>query len=363
MEAGKAALLANLVAMDQCIADVTRKVNEVMQVIWQYGQTTIAELTEEKRKLEENIQRSIAEVEGSLYEDTPNLQEPLSGLLREYEEAERGSLQLFAYAISPQEVPTPLSSLLAYTLTATLANALVRLYKNSLLTLDVCTGIKREFRLSASVSEIYRYCLVSKASLIAVGGMKAISISLNNADVTQLQPPKVEHAHPGVIAVAQEVYVFGGNYPNCEKLSRDLVWSNLPSMNKARHSFSPCLYRGEIYLASYESLDIEVFSLKTASFRVLPVRFPANSNNSTSFIIGDLLTIITCNKQLAELDLGAGTGFSVTALPLREITNILHSHPPVAIGKKVYWFSAFTGDLITYDLQAKTLQEESITLS
>ena len=95
----------------------------------------------------------------------------------------------------------------------------------------------------------------------------------------------------------------------------------------------------DLYLASSESRDIEVFSLKAVSFRVFSIPFPAISNSSTSFIIGDLLTIITCYGELAELDLGAGSSFRTSTLAV---------------------FSAFTGDLATFDLETKTLTEASI---
>lgn len=362
IESGKATLLSNLEAMDRCIADVTQKVNEVIQVIWDYGQTTVAELTEKRRKLEESMKLSIAEAEGSLYEDTPNLQTPLSGLLREYTESNHSSLQLFSYAISPQVLPTPLPSLLTYSLSTNPAvpDKLVRLYKDSLLILDVLTGVKQEFHLPVSIYPIHRYCLISSISLILVGGKETFFISLSNADISKLQPPNVGHFHPGMLAVKQEVYVFGGNCSNCEKLSIDLVWSNLPNMRQERHAFSPCLYEMEIYLASSDSSDIEIFSLNTASFRLFPISYPAIKNNSISFIFDKTFTIITCNRQKAELDLGTGSSFVINTLALRETNNILHSHSPVVIGKKVYWFSAFTGDLTTYDIETKTLTEESV---
>lgn len=362
METGKAALLSNLEAMDRCIADVTQKINEVIQVIWYYGQTTVAELTGEKLKLEETIQRSIAEAERSLYDDTPSLQTPLSGLLREYEEFKSNSLQLFSYSINPQELPTPLSSLFTYSLSTnpTITEKLVRLNGNSLLILDVATGMKRKFLLSVPVSNKYRYCLVSPTTLIAVGGREAISVNLDYANVVNLPPPNAEHTQPGVIAAKQEAYVFGGLCPNCEKLSRDMVWNNLPKMSKARGAFIPCLYEKEIYIASPESQDIEIFTLNTASFRVFSIPFPALTNSSISLFVGGVFTIISGSRQIAEL-VGTESSFRIHPLTVRVIYNVAPSHPPVVIGKKAYWFSAFTEDLTTYDSDTKTLKEEHIS--
>lgn len=356
VEAGKALLLRNLEAMDHCMAEFTQKVNDLINVIWQYGQTTIAQLTEEKATLERDIRESISEAERTLYEDNPILQEPFTALLKEYVDSRPNSLQLFSYQISSSELPVPLTSCLKYSV-STSQRHLYRLYKNSLLIFDIATEATRQISLEATFPPESRYCFPSSTTLVSIGGKDVTSINLTTFKVAQHQQLASNHAFPGLIAINQETYVFAGMTVSCEKLRADFTVCQLPCMKIAVDGFSPCKYGDEVYLPEYRLKNIEVFSLTKCAFRTLPLQLPNIQNNSVAFFSSETLFILTCNSQLAFMMLSQDSAFTNSTLQLSNSNSGQGACPPTVLGGKAYWFAAHSGDLVIFDLEAKTVAE------
>lgn len=357
IEAGKAALLRNLRTVDQCIAELSEKVNEIIAAVREYERTQRAELQQKRAELERAIERSVEEAELTLYEDFPGLKEPFTSLLREY--MEPASVKAFSYQISTEKLPLPLSTCLRYSFSTDPkpSEQLYRLFKNSLLTYDISTGSTHHIALKHTFPSQSRYCFPSPTTLISIGGKEVISINLTTFHVTHHSQLESVHNHPGLIAICREVYIFGGYTTLCKKIRADFSIRRLPERKIEIGGFSPCRYRDEVYLPTYQTEHIELFSLITCAFRTLPLKLPHISNCSISFISSKTLITLSCSYQLSLVDLSGDSASTSSALQLGDSNSAQGACPPVAVGGKVYWFAAWTGDLVTFDIETKTVTE------
>lgn len=188
------------------------------------------------------------------------------------------------------------------------------------------------------------------------------SINLSTFQLTQHNKLKSQHDYPGVIAINQEVYIFGGDTVVCEKLKADFTICNLPDMTEEVSGFSPCKYLDDVYLPAYETEYIEAFSLITCIFRTLPLKLLNISNCSISFISSKTLITITCEQQLLWVDLSGDSAAShSSSLQLKDTNSGQGACPPVEMGGKVYWFAAWSGDLVTFDIETRTITELKFT--
>ena len=346
IEAGQVALLSNLKAIDQCLAEAC-----------EMGETAeIAELREKRGELESAIQRSVEEAEWTVYEDFPYLKQPFTVLLRDYADLQSAALQVFSYEISREKSLGSLSYSLTY-LNTSPPEQLYRLFKDSLLLYNLSTDSTRTISLSSTFSNESRYCFPSPNTLISIGGIDVVSVDLTSFQLTQHNRLESPHSYPGLIAINQETYIFGGETVRCEKLRADYTSSPLPDMKVVMDGFSPCRYRDEVYLPAYQTNYIEVFSLITYAFRTLRLQLPNITDNSVSFISAETLFILTCSHQFAYIVLSCDSVFTTSTLQLKDSNSGQAACPPVLIGHRVYWFAAWTGDLVTFDLETKTVTE------
>ena len=91
-------------------------------------------------------------------------------------------------------------------------------------------------------------------------------------------------SYAGVVKVKNCVYVFGSRTPalrSCEVLDRGL-WRSLPDITRSRAAFTPCEYKGDLYLPDDRTFDfgsLEIFSLARQQFRTVQceVQRPRNT--------------------------------------------------------------------------------------
>lgn len=159
---------------------------------------------------------------------------------------------------------------------------------------------------------------VSGTEVLCVGTYPTSS-SVSSVDTCTLSIRREEPMHesrncPGVLRVEGFVYVFGG-YANgyeaasCEKFCvSSRVWKSLPDMNRPRAYFSPALHQRDIVLVdpTQDQHDIARFHLDTETYSISSVSFPDTFGSGVSFILEDVLVILSGN-QIANWDIGSET--------------------------------------------------------
>lgn len=102
------------------------------------------------------------------------------------------------------------------------------------------------------------------------------------------------------------LYVFGGDNPDnlcsSECFSLDSSrWEQLPDMFIPRRSFTPALYKEDIYLTGGGGSlrTIEVFHIAIMDYDALPIALPYVDSLTCSLVIGTRLVILTRQKMLS----------------------------------------------------------------
>lgn len=102
------------------------------------------------------------------------------------------------------------------------------------------------------------------------------------------------------------LYVFGGDNPHNLASSEcypfhSSRWEQLPDMFIPRRSFTPALYKEDIYLAGGGGSlrTIEVFHIALMDYDALPVALPYVDSLTCSLVVGTRLVILTRQKMLS----------------------------------------------------------------
>ena len=96
-EQGEDELMANLKLIGDCQKELTSVINDLTKKLSTFLAQNIAKLQKLKVELETDINEAVTEVEGCIYQDSPDLQKPLARLLWSYSS---GTLKLFTYQVS-----------------------------------------------------------------------------------------------------------------------------------------------------------------------------------------------------------------------------------------------------------------------
>ena len=109
-------------------------------------------------------------------------------------------------------------------------------------------------------------------------------------------------------------------------------------MHYPRSSFTPCVFKALLYLASTWAKDhraVESFSPHTETFTILPVSLPAELQldcASVAFVSGGELLVLTEKRQMARWKIGNKGSFRVSATD----RGCWSHHPPLIVGAEVY---------------------------
>lgn len=225
-----------------------------------------------------------------------------------------------------------------------------------------------EAKLERSFSRASVPCLIASDVVMYVGDFpdyspKVFAVDLTTYKITSLPDMRVGRGWPGVILYEGDAYVFGGNSPqlaSAEKFSiSENQWHPIPDMNYARYSFTPALYKEEIYLADCMILSkvIEVFDPLKCLYRELPVRLPALGNHSVSFVIKNEFYFISYQFNLGKLLLSPlAEAFAVTSIIEESGSKAYSGCPPVIVGDYAYFANYVEGTLTQFDSREGTLK-------
>jgi hypothetical protein len=192
---------------------------------------------------------------------------------------------------------------------------------------------------------------------------EAFAVNLVSFQVTELPQMGEARGWPGAILYANYVYVFGGNIElllSVEKYSIQANrWVAVPDMIEGRFSFTPCLYKDEIYLADCNSgrRVIEAFDPQKEVYRQLSVRLPPLGTHSVSFIINDDFYFISYQYSLGTLRLKPlAAEFRVKNVSNDATSTPYSGCPPLVYGAYVYYANYIEGTLIRFDAKRSRLE-------
>jgi hypothetical protein len=241
--------------------------------------------------------------------------------------------------------------------------------KNSTLRIyNLDSRLVKEGQLARSFSTAAVPCLIASDVVLYIGGYppytaEVFAVSLITYGVTALPQMKEARGWPGVIQYEDFMYVFGGNSPQLLSVEKYAIktnlWFSVPNMAEGRYSFTPCLYKDEIYLADCMSGEkiIEVFDPQKEIYRQLNVQLPPIGNHSVSFILNDDFSIISYQFSLGTLCLKPlAAAFNVRTVVPDATSKGYSGCPPVVLGTYVYYANYVEGSLTRFDAEQLTLK-------
>ena len=185
---------------------------------------------------------------------------------------------------------------------------------------------------------------------------RVFRVNLASGNCKELASMSTKRRFPGVIRYGAFIYVFGsGDRPilsTCEKYSVALnSWTPLPNTHTGKWAFAPCLCGTRIYLpcTTKDFASFEVFDPKSDLLEALPIVLRDQLDGSVSFLVRDVIYVLTCSGQVGKLGLKQGT-WEVVTTKLAEETNALSSAVPLVHLGKVYWSNYSKGTLVKFNL-------------
>ena len=205
---------------------------------------------------------------------------------------------------------------------------------------------------------------VSRSVVICIGGKDTAEVASLNVEtriVTRLPPMYCVRGSPGVVKLADLLYIFGGTADE-DNLVQSEIYSlgrrpsrELPNMQYARSMFSACLHGTEVLLPGGEAQIIESFSISTETYTALPVRFPFGAMASVSVIVdGEMVSLFLLN-QMARWRVGSPETFCVQ--PIHSVSSgaMVYSGGPAVVYNNKLYFPDVTGNLSIYDIHQNTM--------
>lgn len=171
--------------------------------------------------------------------------------------------------------------------------------------------------LDSSVS----YVQLDRNRLLCVGTENKSSIvylvELPSLQFSRLLPQSTPRSNTGLVKVKAHIYAFGGdNLRSCEKMEIETKhWTHCGNMTHPRNSFTPCLFRSLIYLASNQLIAVETFDPESETFAVLPVSIPPTKEKkaSVTFIYnGELCYLDSYSQRMARWKIDTEREFRIT---------------------------------------------------
>lgn len=213
-------------------------------------------------------------------------------------------------------------------------------HRESMELYDFNTHSITQHKLPACVDSGY---LQVDGSTVLIVGEKVMKLDLLTLQTTPLASLLFPRDYVGVALVGNVVFAFGGydddSMTVCEKSSISPThWTSVPPMHYARACFTPCAFKGLLYLAATAARDhraVESFSPCTETCTVLPVSLPPEIElgcGSVAFAAKGELLLLTLSKQMARWEIESESCFYVSAVD-RECYS---QHPPLFVGSVVY---------------------------
>ena len=245
---------------------------------------------------------------------------------------------------------------------------LVPAVKNSTLRVyDLDHRTVTEGQLTRTITTASVPVMINYEVVMYVGGHPPYTSDVCSVNIVTFQVTVLRHmlearGWAGVIKYTEFVYVFGGNNPQLASAEKYDIerkrWIWVPGMRHARYSFTPALYKKEIYLADcmINPKVIEVFNPYSETYRELEVVLPQYGTHSLSFVLDSEFYLISYTFQGGKLPLEPQpTAFlDISLTHINKAMGYLGS-PPLILEKMVYFAHYTEGILTVYDVERQTL--------
>lgn len=291
--AGKEELLANIAALDRCVEEFCRSVDDSIAFLAKYRADFMAQMKEWKQQFHTEIDTAVHEVEEALMQEAPKLLNPLSKALWN---ATHGSLALFKYNISPPSLPELMQqwveteNLLSDLLVVEVAQLPIAVLPTRVVLFDVeaetwkpLVQLSEEISIDGSCSVIF----IGENKIFICGGGEGHGLTfpaayiVDNGNVTAVASMATARrlACLAYDAKACCVYVFGGvtqvkKKPDAMLKSAESFvlktqkWTSLGEMSEPRLCITACWVDSIIYLCGGGPKTIETFTPSTGHFTV-----------------------------------------------------------------------------------------------
>lgn len=291
--AGKEELLANITALDRCVEEFCRSVDDSIAFLVKYREDFLKQMREWKRQFQSEIEIAVPEVEESLMQEAPKLGNPLSKALWN---ATQGSLALFKYNITPPSFPelmqqwveteNLLSDLMVVEVDqhpiAVLPTRIV-LFDTNAETWKPLVQLSEEISIDGSCSSVF----IGENKIFICGGGEGHGVTFPTAYIVDngnvMAVANMNSARRlaclAYDAKACSVYVFGGVTQVKKKpdamlksaegfILKTQKWTSLGDMSEPRLCITACWVDSIIYLCGGGPKTIETFTPSTGHFTV-----------------------------------------------------------------------------------------------
>lgn len=335
----------SILEVDRAISELSTKVQEIIDSLVALRDTEVEQLQELKATLEREVPLGLEEVERSLSEERPLLTTQFGPLFRECTQRTT-PLRLFTYRL---EVCSSLPLHFHFNLESQqlLPGSFAGVHQDHAFLYDIeSQKITRRF-LGENFGVAGSYVSLDQDRLLCVGAQPASSsvklLDLRSYKLTSLPSLSISRYAAGVGKLNSRIYVFGGaNASNqglrsCEAMRlSDKCWTSAGSMTHPRGAFTPCLFRSLLYLVSCwtcSNRSVETFNGDTEVYTVLPITLPPLTLDagSVAFLHSEELCVLTDRKQMLRWKIGTEQEFrlSCTGEALRL------SQQPLVVGSQV----------------------------
>lgn len=414
---GKEVLMENIQRLDVCIEEFAAKIQGVMNCLSAYWTERNAFLLQTREELIAAIMEATQEAEASLYQDSPELHNPLTEALRGAAQ-DKGPLKLFEYSIDEAAYPASLNGLLVVRngLVEAASPVLPIIMNNQLLLYNLREGTKQTSLTHPNLA------FNDEASICQVSPQLYLAMHLHNVlllDVELKQAMKKQHslrsrAWAGLARYGCFVYAFGGRgEKSAERYDVAMnLWTPLPEMQKERCMFNPALHGESAYLidtcgnignpcscqicheeSGYNAMGppwqvnplaqlqaqafyCEVFTFSSQQFSLLGVSLPGSGlvSRSVAFVSEGELLVFTETGDWHSWKLGSeATVFTVPQVKLQDFafrsaqgkydsyTPVqATSSSPVTYGGRLFWLNHTIGQITSYDIRTREVSYKAL---
>ena len=318
----------SLLEVDRAISELDAKVQEMIDSLVALRATKVEQLQVLKATLAREVPLGLEEVERTLPEERPLLTTQFGPLFRECTQR-TAPLRLFTYSL---EACSPLALLhFRFQLEATqqlLPASFAGVYHDQAFLYDVGTEKITRKTLSVNFGTAGSYIHLDRERLLCVGAQPASSavylLDLHSFQISTLPSLSTPRYAAGVGKLNSRLYAFGGANTSNQGLRSyetlhlsDKHWTNLGSMTHPRGAFTPCHFRGLLYLVSCwtcSNRSVETFNPDTQLCTVLPIILPPLilDAGSVAFVYSEELCVLTERKQMLRWEMGTEQEFRIS---------------------------------------------------
>ena len=340
-------------------------------MLWRVAQSTLQSLRTAEKVVQRLIETCMKVIEPYRYQwkiETGNkLEQLLSYSNFANVELMKSDFQLFTYTLHPEQVLSPLQSVLEYQHYEGLLASVKHLYYliprstrllaysvPSTIPLDVTVQMKSKFKSFSS------WCEFTPGVLCVTGGYKhsaakgvyfreAKLINLTLMVVTPMPDMNVERCRHALLAIKGSIYAFGGYndayLKSIEKFDTSVEeWVETGSLSEAKDCVSAAIWQDKVYLVGYGSKKIEIFDPNTCTTTLFPVKLRYTLMNllapkyTTLLCVYNNQLVLLLEQELMTVNLVSGKT-SCQQIPQKMDKSWFCQCLPVIVGDSCYFFN------------------------